>query len=67
MIAQISRTAPTTPDDRAPSGRIPPYIYPDSENRDRAIIFTITCYTRTEVWLYRILYANVHGKHLGAV
>jgi len=49
MIAQISRTAPTTPDDRAPSRRIPPYIYPDSEDRDRIIAFAVTRYTRTEV------------------
>jgi len=49
MIAQISRIAPTTPDDRPPSRRIPSYIYPDSENRNRIIAFTITRYTRTEV------------------
>ena len=49
MIAQISRTAPPTSDDRAPSRRIPPYIYPDSEDRDRIIAFTVTRYTRTEV------------------
>jgi hypothetical protein len=49
MIAQISRTAPTTSDDRPSSRRIPPYIYPDSEDRDRIIAFAITCYTRTEV------------------
>jgi len=49
MIAQISRTAPTTPDDRPLSRRIPPYIYPNSEDRDRIIAFTITRYTRTEV------------------
>jgi len=49
MIAQISRTAPTTPDDRPPSRRIPPYIYPNSEDRDRIIAFTVTHYTRTEV------------------
>ena len=49
MIAQISRTALTTSDDRAPSRRIPPHIYPDSEDRDRIIAFAITRYTRTEV------------------
>jgi hypothetical protein len=49
MIAQISRTAPTTPDDRSPNRRIPPYIYPDSEDLDRIIAFAITRYTRTEV------------------
>ena len=49
MIAQISRTAPTTPDDRPLSRRIPPYIYPDSEDRDRIIAFAVTRYTRTEV------------------
>jgi hypothetical protein len=49
MIAQISRTAPTTLDDRPLSRRIPPYIYPDSEDRDRIIAFAITRYTRTEV------------------
>jgi len=48
MIAQISPTAPTN-DDRPPSRRIPPYIYPDSEDRDRCITFTVTRYTRTEV------------------
>ena len=49
MIAQISRTAPPTSDDRPPSRRIPPYIYPNSEDRDRIIAFTVTRYTRTEV------------------
>lgn len=49
MIAQISRTAPATSDDRPSSRRLPPYIYPDSENRDRIIAFAITRYTRTEV------------------
>jgi hypothetical protein len=49
MIAQISRTASTTLNDRAPSRRIPPYIYPDSEDHDRIIAFAITRYTRTKV------------------
>ena len=49
MIAQISRTASTTSDDRPRSRRISPYIYPDSEDRDRIIAFAITRYTRTEV------------------
>jgi len=49
MIAQISRTASTIPDDRPLSRRIPPYIYPNPEDRDRIIAFTITRYTRTEV------------------
>jgi hypothetical protein len=49
MIAQISRTAPTTPDDRPSIRRIPPYIYPDTEDRDRIIAFATTRYTRTEV------------------
>jgi len=62
MIAQISRTAPTTPDDRAPSRRIPPHIYPDSENRDRAIIFTITRYTRTEVLAVDLSVQVRHGR-----
>ena len=49
MIAQISRTVPPTSDDRPLSRRIPPYIYPDSEDRDRIIAFAVTRYTRTEV------------------
>ena len=49
MIAQISRTASTIPDDRPLSRRIPPYIYPDSEDRERIIAFAVTRYTRTEV------------------
>jgi len=49
MIAQISRTVPPTSDDRPLSRRIPPYLYPNSEDRDRIIAFTITRYTRTEV------------------
>lgn len=52
MIAQISRTAPPPSDDRPASRRIPPYIYPDTEDRDRCIVFTITGYTQKVI--YRI-------------
>jgi hypothetical protein len=38
MIAQISRTAPTPTNERG-SGRIPTFIYPDVEDRDRCIVF----------------------------
>jgi hypothetical protein len=62
MIAQISHTASPTSDDRAPSRRIPPYIYPDSEDRDRIIAFAITCYTRTEVLAVDL---SVQVRHSG--
>jgi hypothetical protein len=63
MIAQISRTTPTTEDDRPASRRIPPYIYPDTEDRDRAIVFTITRYTRTEVLGVDLSIQVRHARH----
>jgi hypothetical protein len=61
MIAQISRTAPTTPDDRG-SGRITPkFIYPDSEDRSRVIVFNITGHTQTEVFKVDLSIQQRHG------
>ncbi|NJR40398.1 MAG: hypothetical protein HC781_18185 [Leptolyngbyaceae cyanobacterium CSU_1_4] len=68
MIAQTPRTA-TTLNDRVPTRRIPPYIYPNAEERDRVIAFTITHYTRTEVLGVDLSVQVRHGGHyfLGAL
>jgi hypothetical protein len=47
MIAQIQTITPTN---ERGADRIPPYIYPDSEDRDRVVVFNITGYTQTEVF-----------------
>jgi hypothetical protein len=59
MIAQISdRHAPTN---KRGSGRIPQFIYPDVENRDRIINFAITGYTRTEIYKIDLSIQVRHG------
>jgi len=40
MIAQITQTAQTA---------LPPFIYPDPDDRGRAIVFTVAKWTRTEI------------------
>lgn len=62
MIAQISRTAPPPSDDRPLNRRIPPYIYPDTEDLDRCITFTISRYTRTEVLAVDLSVQVRHGR-----
>jgi hypothetical protein len=47
MIAQISETQ--TPTQREAQRRIPPYIYPDVNDRERIIKFTITGYTQRQI------------------
>ena len=62
MIAQISRTAPPPSDDRPVGRRIPTYIYPDSEDRDRVIVFAIAAHTRTEVLAVDLSVQVRHGR-----
>jgi len=71
MTQQTLSAKPTAPSngDRGSGRRIPPYIYPDSEDRDRCITFTVTRYTRTEVLGVSLAVQVRHGGRyfLGSV